>query len=247
MTEAEWLACADPTPMLEFLRGRASERKLRLFAVACCYRIWHLLTDKTGRQAVAAAERIAEMESARVNLVDFVDRVWYAGFQYIDGFRKERDLNIASHAVYAAYNSLPDVYPPDAFSGLSSLRPNVMMVPHEVAWAVAHCRRRGDEDEANESVFQAELKEQVPFLHDLFGPLPFRPVTINTQWMTWNEATVARQVQGIYDERAFDRLPILADALEDAGCTDHDILNHCRGPGPHVRGCWVVDLLTGRE
>jgi hypothetical protein len=53
--------------------------------------------------------------------------------------------------------------------------------------------------------------------------------------------------QGIYDERAFERLPILADALEDAGCTDAAILVHCRGPGPHVRGCWVVDLILGKQ
>jgi hypothetical protein len=52
--------------------------------------------------------------------------------------------------------------------------------------------------------------------------------------------------QAIDDERAFDRLPILADALEDAGCTDADLLNHCRGPGLHVMGCWVVDMLLGK-
>jgi hypothetical protein len=52
--------------------------------------------------------------------------------------------------------------------------------------------------------------------------------------------------QAIYNERGFDRLPILGDALEDAGCTDRDILDHCRGPGPHVRGCWAVDLLLGK-
>jgi hypothetical protein len=51
----------------------------------------------------------------------------------------------------------------------------------------------------------------------------------------------------IYADSAFDRLPVLADALEEAGCTISDILDHCRGPGPHVRGCWVVDLLLGKE
>ena len=58
--------------------------------------------------------------------------------------------------------------------------------------------------------------------------------------------TVVQLAQSIYDDRAFDRLPILADALEEAGCTDAAILDHCRGPGPHVRGCWAVDLLLGK-
>ena len=79
-------------------------------------------------------------------------------------------------------------------------------------------------------------------LRDSFGN-PFRPVTIDQAWLTPNVAALARK---IYDDRAFDRLPGLADALEETGCTDADILAHCRGPGPHVRGCWVVDLLLGK-
>ena len=76
---------------------------------------------------------------------------------------------------------------------------------------------------------------------------PFRPVAIDPAWLTWHDSTVPRMSQAIYDERAFDRLPILADALEEAGCTNADILGHCRGPGPHVRGCRVVDLLLGKK
>ncbi len=76
--------------------------------------------------------------------------------------------------------------------------------------------------------------------------LPFRSMSINPMRLTWNGGTVVKLAQGIYDDHAFDRLPILADALEEVGCHDADILGHCRHPGPHVRGCWVVDLLTGR-
>ena len=80
----------------------------------------------------------------------------------------------------------------------------------------------------------------------LIGPLLFRPVALNTAWLAWNDGTIPKLAQAIYDDRAFDRLPILADALEDAGCTDADILGHCRGGGEHTRGCWVVDLVLGK-
>jgi hypothetical protein len=75
---------------------------------------------------------------------------------------------------------------------------------------------------------------------------PFRTVSVRTLWLNWNDGTVPKLARSIYDERAFDRLPILADALEDAGCDNADVLAHCRGPGEHVRGCWVVDLLLGK-
>jgi hypothetical protein len=70
------------------------------------------------------------------------------------------------------------------------------------------------------------------------------PITIDPRWQT---STVIDLARIIYDERAFDRMPILADALMDAGCDSEDILNHCRSDGPHVRGCWVVDLILGKE
>jgi hypothetical protein len=69
-------------------------------------------------------------------------------------------------------------------------------------------------------------------------------VCLQHQWLT---STVIALAQGIRDESAFDRMPILADALQDAGCANEDILNHCRSAGPHVRGCWVVDLLLGKS
>jgi hypothetical protein len=71
-----------------------------------------------------------------------------------------------------------------------------------------------------------------------FRPSPPLPPVV----LAWNDGTVRRIARGIYEDRAFDRLPILADALEEAGCTDGEILAHCRSPGPHVRGCWPVDL-----
>jgi hypothetical protein len=87
-----------------------------------------------------------------------------------------------------------------------------------------------------------EGKEQCRLLREIFGN-PFRPVVADPRWLT---STVRGLASAIYAERAFDRLPILADALEDAGCDHADVLAHCRGDGPHVRGCWVVDLILGK-
>jgi hypothetical protein len=89
----------------------------------------------------------------------------------------------------------------------------------------------------------AERATQSELLRDIFGNL-FRPVVFDPAWRSEPVSTLAT---GIYADRAFDRLPILADAFEEAGCDNADILNHCRGPGPHVRGCWVVDLVLGKE
>jgi hypothetical protein len=90
------------------------------------------------------------------------------------------------------------------------------------------------------------VKQMRPVLHELFGN-PFRSVTLQPYWLAWNDRCVERLAHPIYDERAFDRMPILADALEDADCDNADILAHCRSGGEHVRGCWVVDLLLGKS
>jgi hypothetical protein len=80
-------------------------------------------------------------------------------------------------------------------------------------------------------------------LRDIFGN-PFHPVIFDPRWRTADVVGLAR---GIYEERAFDRLPLLADALLDAGCDDEHLLAHVRGPGPHARGCWAVDLVLGKQ
>lgn len=84
---------------------------------------------------------------------------------------------------------------------------------------------------------------QTPLLREVFGN-PFRPVTFSPEWRTDTAVSLARQM---YESRGFSAMPILADALQDAGCDNEEILGHCRSPGPHVRGCWVVDLVLGKE
>jgi hypothetical protein len=101
------------------------------------------------------------------------------------------------------------------------------------AWAVAVEGPKHD----------AEVLAQVSLVRDVFGN-PYQAIAIDPGW---RPPTVTALAQTVYDRRAFEHLPILADALEEAGCTDAAVLDHCRGPGPHVRGCWVVDLLLGKE
>jgi hypothetical protein len=97
------------------------------------------------------------------------------------------------------------------------------------------------------------LRDLVPLLRDVAGD-PFRPAAVDPAWLAWDDGLVVRLAKAAYDnpvlpEGALDaaRVGVLADALEEAGCEDETALAHCRGGGPHVRGCWVLDLLLGRE
>ena len=83
----------------------------------------------------------------------------------------------------------------------------------------------------------------VPLIRDIFGN-PFQPVAFDPSWRTSTAVAIASTM---YDSRDFAAMPLLADAFEDAGCNHADILDHCRGTGPHVRGCWVVDLVLGKS
>jgi hypothetical protein len=95
-------------------------------------------------------------------------------------------------------------------------------------------------DRAIESAAQSDLAR------DVFGN-PFRHESIDQAWLTWSDGAIPKLAQTIYEEKAFQQLPALADALEAAGCRNDQILSHCRHPGPHVRGCWVLDLIMGRR
>jgi hypothetical protein len=207
MTEAEWLACTDLVPMLEFLEAEASDRKLRLFGCACCRQVWESLTEDCFRDAVEVAERFA------------------------DGKASRKELALAKKTSGAALEGAGVTGPRYCALGSawSSTRnpPTAAIYP---LWVFTD---------------EADRKWEIQFLRDIFGN-PFRPVTADPSWLAWNESTVRKIAQAIYEERAFEQLPVLADALEDAGCDDADLLAHCRGDGPHVRGCWVIDLLLGK-
>jgi hypothetical protein len=113
--------------------------------------------------------------------------------------------------------------------------------PEEVAWLawIATVLERGPRVGAAD--FHQDVSQR-PLFYCIFGN-PFRPIDLNRAWLT---STVVSLASAVYEDRAYERLPILADALEEAGCRDAAILEHCRGLGPHVRGCWVIDLLLGK-
>ncbi len=223
MTEAKWLTSADPEAMLRFARGTASGRKLRLFACACCRRIWHLLTDPRSRHAVEVAEQFADGKANRARLGAAGD---FASHVMMDAVARGGDkCNPAWDAASAAFG-VTDDYPDGA------------------DWHV--CNAVGHAPDAGAAARSAEKRAQAALVQDLFGN-PFRPARIEPEWLTWNRGVVTTMARGIYEDRAFECLPVLADALEEAGCANLDVLNHCRGPGPHVRGCWVIDLLLGKE
>jgi hypothetical protein len=239
MNAREWLACEDPAAMLEFLRGKASDRKARLFACACCRRMWDRFDDLRSGRAVGVAERHAdgaasdeELKAAAAAAGD-ADRagmdaasaaVPVASPGAFDAARMYAD---AGETLYDAF--LDAVYrQPDASRGdYLAGDPFTEGAPGRVAMA-----RK-----------EAERGVLIVLLRDVFGN-PFRPVTPAASWLTPTVLSLARD---IYNGRAFEDLPTLADGLEDAGCTDRDILEHCRSGGEHVLGCWVVDLLLGKE
>jgi hypothetical protein len=248
MTEAEWLACEEPRHMLEFLPGRTSDRKLRLFAVACCRRIWHLMPDEQSRTAVEVAERYAdglalphEREAASVAAGNSAMR-FDPGYDPdevpdYEGHVSEFAAHAACHTAaeerapsYSAYAVTDSTVKVVGFHRLLDTRP--LPLEHEL-----------NQNPIFADATRAELIVQCELLRCIAGPSVFRPVTINP---AWQPSTVIALAQAIYDDLAFDRMPILADALEDAGCTNQDILAHCRSGGEHVRGCWVVDLLLGK-
>ena len=217
MTEAAWLAATDPTPMLEFLRGKVSDRKMRLFAAACCRRKWKYFGDDRCRQAVEIAELFADDP----NMVGDLDRAAQGTRLAMNEWRPKQGSRGMLVRVSAAAHAL--VQP----------RLHVVHIASQMlGLPVASARARSE-----------EAQRQVCLLREIIGNL-FHPVTIDSSWLTFDVVMIAK---GAYEDRAFDRLPILADALQDAGCEDEDILTHLRGAGPHVRGCWALDLILGKS
>jgi hypothetical protein len=245
MTEAEWLAAQEPDSLLKVIQAEASDRKLRLFAVACFQPFAHHCTDVRSQNAFRTSEGYAE---GTVELYALISAHLYAT-DVVDSF-PEPDSDTYDYADDAAYFAAQLCQPFFPFrDGEAEIDPlDVAHLINNISYLSGHSQNHfrigGDGEKAiREKGVAVERVRQCSLLRDIFGN-PFRPVSVDPAWLT---ETVVALAEGIYHERAFDRMPILADALEDTGCDNADMLNHCRQPGEHVRGCWVVDLLTGRK
>jgi hypothetical protein len=189
VTEEEWLTSTDPQAMLAFFLGKTSERKLRLFALAC----W--------RRSGGGSDKEWRRESLRV-------------YELL------------------AEGSVTD----EELAAIGANRVDIQPAALDAADAAGATRDAGPGERAT----QADL------LRCIFGN-PFRPFSIDPAWLTWHDGLLVSMARQMYDSRDFTDMPILADALEEAGCQDQDILGHCRSGGEHVRGCCVVDLILGKE
>ncbi len=260
MIEAEWLACGEPVTMLKFLAAQASDRKLRLFMCDCCACVCSLMTDPLSQAALLAAEQFAEGGVTAAELEAASSAAFGAAEElYAETHETERAAAIAKGLLsetdetfgiweYARAVSAP------ANAAVYASYPtgdNLLWAAEEVVTRVAVATGHAAESmfaenyspERQEAVMWVKRAELARNLRDIFGN-PFHPVTFLSEWRT---STVLALAQQMYDSRDFSAMPILADALQDAGCADEALLAHCREPGAHVRGCWVVDLVLGRE
>lgn len=220
MTEEEWLVCSDPYSLAFVLKDYRPFRKFRHLACACLHSVAGELRAAQLTQYLELVERLAEGDNAeeaeKANQTLMV----------LENTRLDAGYLIAAlrAALYEAVEPSPDP------SGI--LRGPAFSVASTIDEQMGRSLNRfGTEHDAIYGTLT----------RCIFGN-PFRPVTFNTSWRTSDVVALAR---GIYYDRAFDRMPILADALQDAGCDNLDILNHCRGAGPHARGCWVIDSVLG--
>jgi hypothetical protein len=232
MTEADWLACSDPRALMIFLGEKAGDRKLRLFAVACCRRIWFLFREQRVRDAVDLAERFADGLTG--------DEERSAARKAAQQAAQGRGVTTRPTAPKAERRAAAAVYWAAARLAGEAATHAPDLAIEAIIW------QAGGPDRCDwQAIKASERTSQARAFRDIFGN-PFRVPALDPDWLQWNDGTVAKIAQAINDERDFERMPILADALEDAGCADVDILDHCRSAWTHVRGCWVIDLLLGK-
>jgi hypothetical protein len=230
LTDSEWVTWADPTEMLKHLEvsGKASQRKLRLFACACCRRIWDALPSEASRRAVEVSARYLDRQVKSGVRQRAEEEARSVGSQ---AFGRREPWKM--YAAYAAWHAAMK----DAWAAAFSTAAHAACA---AMWYAEPASERGVGERQERAKGKAS-RAQCDLLRDVFNL--FRPTVVEAEWKTPSVLALAR---GIYDDRRFEDLPILADALEEAGCVDPEVLNHCRGPGVHVKGCWLLDLVLRR-
>jgi hypothetical protein len=230
MTEAEWLVSTKMSPMLDYLKGKASDRRWILFSCGCVRRIWRLVSDQRCRSRVEVAER------------------------FVDGLASGEELNRAAEAIEGA-DDLEDEAGNHTFQAVESIgytgplaALTVVSKASDSACFAAATSPGKWSAEAWEAAEATEHRVQMALLRDIFGN-PFHPVAFDSAWRTPNVVALATAA---YEERLMPsgeldphRLSILADALEEVGAAE-EVVAHLRSDGPHVRGCWAVDLCLGK-
>jgi hypothetical protein len=233
--------------------------------VACCRLVEAEFFDPRIHRAVEAAERWADDPQAEEvasaiwreltvspqpqlpqsgpegEIAGIIAGAWQVLDEWADAEFYINARHAISHAVYLCLRQLPrEVFTGGDGNAAEYCARVIACADSMVAGSIP----KRIEDEDDEIGTETEIRRSIAdILRDIFGN-PFRPRTLEPAWLT---STVRALAEGIYTARAFDRMPILADALEDAGCDSEDILNHCRGDGPHVRGCWVIDLVLNKS
>jgi hypothetical protein len=241
VTEAEWWAATDRDQVVNwlFFDARGTERKFRLYMVACCAPILPLLDDPAYSRCLTVTERCADGRAT--------PEKWLAVSE--EGRRKyESAVKIGGSGIIDVVNvarltCLEIGYEAELHRDRETyLTEDSAPIPLWISWRVDAANGPRLQRPDWPAPIPTESARQIRLLHEIFGPLPFRDVVIAPEWLTSDVAALAWCT---YDEKAFDRLPILADALQDAGCDNDEILTHLRSDGPHVRGCWVLDLILG--
>ncbi len=252
MTEVDWNSSQDPQAMLKFLRdsGKASDRKLRLFALACCSRVREHITAPRSRAAVAFAERHAETGMAR-------ERGRPADAQAARAAHKERARRSRDGKDFAAHMIARNA----VRVAVACMHRNAWLAAFWAAdsaarvtgWRLLAAIPSATLPTWEDAAKRPEQEQQAALLREIFGPLPFRPVTIEPSLLGWHEGLVVRLAQAAYEQRSLpdggldaSRLAVLADALEEAGCRDEEVLRHLREQDEHWRGCWVLDRLLDK-
>ena len=244
----QWAAAADPAALLRHLRehkrlfrATGHYRKLRLLGCAAARGVWPALPTDGFRAAVVKAEKHADTEIRRTALQAAAAATADRRPDTLIGFLIEPVQTVLSLIGLATPDWTRHQEAENLVRAVAATT-----VGHRQAVAALRAAARlavaAAGDRWNEGVFRRAEADQCDLVRDLFGD-PFRPVAFDPRWRTAAALGLARAAHA---DGAFDRLPILADALEEAGCEDAVVLAHCRGGGPHARGCWVVDGLLGR-